>query len=101
MKTILATFASLLIAVPALAQPLTTAFTYQGQLMNGATPVSGVYDLKFILFDNLTAGSPQGPQLCVDNLTVTGGLINVQLDFGSVFTGAQRFLQVQVRRDSG
>lgn len=31
-----------------------TAFTYQGRLSNGSTPVSGTYDLSFTLYSNST-----------------------------------------------
>jgi hypothetical protein len=103
MRPILAAVASVLAvsAAPALAQPLTTAFTFQGELDDGATPASGTYDFRFTLFDAATGGSQVGPQLCSDNLAVTAGRVAVQLDFGLQFTGSQRFLEVQVRHDTG
>ena len=53
--------AILLLAGAAAAQgPLTPAFTYQGQLSNGGTPVPGAYDLRFRLYDGLVAGSQLG-----------------------------------------
>ena len=39
----------------ALAQ--TTAFTYQGKLVDNGAPASGNYDLTFKLFDTATVGS--------------------------------------------
>jgi hypothetical protein len=93
--------AALFTAALAHAQPLTTAFTFQGQLMNNAAPVSGVYDLQFRLFDAVTGGTQVGPTLCADNLTVTAGQVATQLDFGSQFAGQQRFLEVAVRLDTG
>ena len=89
------------LAAPALAQPLSTAFTFQGELDNAGTPASGTYDLKFTLFDALTAGNQVGPQLCSDNVAVVNGKVTVQLDFGSQFAGQQRFLEVWVRPDTG
>jgi hypothetical protein len=93
--------AVLLTAALAHAQPLTTAFTFQGQLTNNAAPVSGVYDLEFRLFDSVTGGTQVGPTLCADNITVTAGQVATQLDFGSQFAGQQRFLEVAVRVDTG
>jgi hypothetical protein len=83
------------------AQPLTTAFTFQGQLASNAAPVSGVYDLQFRLFDSATGGTQVGPTLCADNVSVTAGQVATQLDFGAQFAGAQRFLEVAVRQDTG
>ena len=36
-----------------------TAFTYQGQLKEGASPANGSYDLQFSLYDDLTKGYGQ------------------------------------------
>jgi hypothetical protein len=97
----LALAAALLIASTASAQPLTTAFTFQGRLDSAGAPATGTYDLRFTLFDAPTAGAQVGPQLCVDNVSVANGLVTVQLDFGSQFTGSQRYLEVQTRQDTG
>ena len=77
--------------------PLGTAFTYQGRLNDGGSPANGVYDLQFILFDALLGGSPVGPTLAQDDVAVTEGLFTVALDFGALFPGEQRFLEVGVR----
>ncbi len=37
-----------------------TAFTYQGQLNDGAKSANGNYDLKFALFDALAGGNGVG-----------------------------------------
>src|SRR5438067_1862049 len=92
----------LLTGASALAQPLTTSFTFQGQLASAGSPASGVYDFQFVLFDAASAGAQVGPTLCGDNLTLSaGGTFTAQLDFGSHFAGSQRFLEVRVRQDSG
>lgn len=83
------------------AQALTTAFTYQGELQNGGTPVDGAHDLRFRLYDASASGTQLGTTLCVDNVQVVGGKFTVQLDFGSQFAGQQRFLDIQVRPDTG
>src|SRR5215510_9052663 len=36
-----------------------TAFTYQGRLNDGAGPASGIYDLRFAIYDLLTGGTQQ------------------------------------------
>ncbi len=100
---ILATFAGLLMAAaPAAAQqPLSAAFTYQGQLAAAGTPATGTYDIRFRLYDAPTAGNQLGSTLCSDNLAVTAGSFGAALDFGSVFTGQKRFLELEVRPDTG
>jgi hypothetical protein len=81
--------------------PLGTAFTYQGRLENAGSPASGLYDLRFRLYDAAVGGVPVGATLCTDNLNVTDGLFTVPLDFGAQFAGQERFLEIDVRTDSG
>jgi hypothetical protein len=42
------------------AAPMGTAFYYQGRLSEGATPVAGLYDFRFELFDAATGGTKSG-----------------------------------------
>ncbi len=82
----------------------TTAFTYQGKLVDNGNPANGQYDFEFKLFDNATVGTgaQQGSTVAVANVTVSNGIFTVQLDFGSVvFTGANRFLEIAVKPTSG
>ncbi|MEQ8822729.1 MAG: hypothetical protein RLY93_21030 [Sumerlaeia bacterium] len=85
-------------AVSAAAQ-IGTEFTYQGYLEDGGTPVETAVDLRFTLKDatDATIGSP----ITVNNETYPGGLVNEDLDFGDVFHGDPRFLQVEVADPSG
>src|SRR5262245_50233139 len=79
-----------------------TAFTYQGQLINGAGPATGSYDLRFAVYDAISAGNLiAGPE--TNSATgVTNGLFTVALDFGSgVFTGPARWLEIGVRPSGG
>ncbi len=88
----------------ALADPVGTAFTYQGQLKQGGVPLDGTADFVFTLWDAATEGAQVGPTLTFDGLggnpppiLITNGLFNVKLDFGSVlFTGQGRCLEVAV-----
>jgi hypothetical protein len=81
----------------AAADPLTTAFTYQGRLTNSGSAASGLYDFEFLLFD----GANQLGVNCYDNVQVTGGLFTVVLDFGAQFNGQQRELEIRVRLNTG
>jgi hypothetical protein len=97
----LAAAAGCAMAQGASGQAVTTGFTYQGELQNGLAPADGAYDLRFRLYDALSGGSQLGSTLCVDNVQVAGGKFSVLLDFGAQFAGQQRFLDIQVRQDTG
>ncbi len=86
--------AFLFLALAARAQ--TTAFTYQGQLNSSNTPVTGVYDFRFRLFD---AGSNVvSAPLTNSSVGVTNGSFIVTLNFGAtIFDGSDRWLQIAVR----
>jgi hypothetical protein len=75
------------------------AFTYQGRLTDGGSPVNGEYDLRFRLYDVSTGGSPVGAVTKMD-VTVTEGLFTVELDFGAVFDGTALWLDIGVRPGS-
>ena len=80
-----------------------TAFTYQGKLVDDCCPATGLYDLTFKVFDTAGpgGGGQQGATLPLVAVPVTNGLFTVSLDFGSsVFTGARRWLQIDVRTNS-
>ncbi len=89
------------IAAPAaIAQPLTTAFTYQGHLNSAGSPAAGAHDFQFALYDAASGGAQIGATLCADNVTVANGVFTVSLDFGNQYTG-QRYLEVRARQDAG
>ncbi len=82
--------------------PLTTAFTYQGELTSAGSPAAGTYDIRYRLYDAATGGTQIGSTLCSDNLAVTAGRFGASLDFGgAAFAGQQRFLEIEVRQDAG
>ncbi|MEI6169137.1 MAG: hypothetical protein WCS52_18300, partial [bacterium] len=74
-----------------------TAFTYQGRLNNASGPASGIYDLRFGLYDAASAGGQQGYLLTNSPTAVSNGLFTVTLDFGTQFPGANRWLEIAVR----
>ncbi|MDO8631247.1 MAG: hypothetical protein Q7R41_12215, partial [Phycisphaerales bacterium] len=78
--------------------PAGLAFTYQGQLKEGGTPVNDVVDLRFILHSDALGGSPVGVEIGLDAVEVVNGLFTVELDFGAAaFNGEARWLEVAVR----
>ena len=81
--------------------PLSTAFMYRGELATSGTPANGTYDIRFRLYDAASGGTQVGPTLCSDNLDVASGRFSLSLDFGSVFNAQQRYVEIEVREDSG
>jgi hypothetical protein len=85
-------------AMTAQAQPLDTAFTYQGQLQQDGAPVDDTCDFRFLLYDQPTGGSQIGNTQTISDVQVVAGYFDVALDFGSsVFDGAPRYLDIAVR----
>lgn len=80
------------------AQPVGTAFTYQGQLRESGQPANGLYDLQVCLFDTPggsipLACAPEAPDSPVEN-----GAFGLLLDFGALpFNGQARYLELRVR----
>ncbi len=93
----------LLLLAPAasLAAPQGTAFTYQGRLTDGGGRATGTYDFRFILYTASAGGSQVGPAIVEEDVAVTEGRFAVPLDFGAVFDGSPRFLEVAVRPGAG
>jgi len=85
-------------AVDGVAGPAGTAFTYQGQLEKGGTPVNDNCNIQFQLYDALDGGAQVGPTLTRNAVAVTEGLFTVpDLNFGAVFTGDARWLEIAVQ----
>ena len=78
-----------------------TAFTYQGRLNDAANPASGIYDLRFALYDAAGSGAQQGVALTNTATAVSNGLFTVTLDFGNQFPGGNRWLEIGVRTNGG
>ena len=77
------------------AEPVGTAFTYQGQLRQHGIPVSDTADFRFLLFDAETGGAQVSSILNPTNVGVVDGLFMVELDFGvPVFNGDARWMQI-------
>ena len=75
----------------------TTDFTYQGRLSDNSIAPTGLYDFEVRLFDLQVGGTQQGPTLQTGAVQVTNGMFTLPLNFGNVFTGSPRFLNIAVR----
>ncbi len=90
------------VGLPAVAQqgPLGQSFTYQGRLRHDGRYVSNVTcDFRFGLYDTPAVGSgtPLGTGLQSRSLPVRDGYFVTSLDFGDVFNGDDRYLEVAVQ----
>lgn len=75
----------------------TTAFTYQGRLTDSGATASGTYEMQFKLFDGTS--NQIGSTITNSSVTVSDGVFTVTLDYGgTAFSGADRFLEIGVRR---
>src|SRR5262245_264255 len=93
---ILSLLGVLLLATPSLLSQ-TAVFTYQGKLNDNGSPATGIYDLRFTIYDAATNGNGLGAATNAPT-AVSNGLFTVALDFGTnAFTGADRWLEIGVR----
>jgi hypothetical protein len=75
-----------------------TAFTYQGLLSDGGSPVSGSYDLTFTLYASNTTGVLIAGPITNSATVVSNGLFTVLIDFGTgIFTGTNYWLGIGVQ----
>ncbi len=82
--------------------PIGQGFTYQGQLKdNAGNPINDSCDFLFSLYDAESGSGQVGPQQEKSAVSVVEGYFTVVLDFGSVFQGEARWLEVGVRCPSG
>jgi hypothetical protein len=98
----------LLVFCSTVVQAQSSSFTYQGKLTESSSPANGPYEMEFRLYDSVTDGAqqPQAAPVTVsftvangNIVNVTAGIFSVPLDFGSdAFPGADRYLQISVRR---
>ncbi len=82
------------------AGPMSTAFTYQGILMDANSPAEGFYDFEFELYDQDTGGNQVGNTVTKDEVEVIDGYFTAPLDFvtdPNVFNGDLRWLAIAVR----
>ncbi len=81
--------------------PLGTTFTYQGRLMQSGQYVNGLScDFQFELYNSPGGGTQLGTTQSA-TLPLTNGYFTADLDFGAVFDGNARYLQIAVRCPTG
>lgn len=79
------------------AEPMGTAWTYQGRLIDANGPGNGVYDIRFYLYDAAIQGTRIGPQTNMFALDVIDGYFTAELDFGAgAFSNQARWLEIAV-----
>ena len=79
------------------AEPMGTAFTYQGRLIDANSAADGLYDFQFKLYDANNGGS-QLSDVNIPDVDVIDGYFTVELDYGSsVFDGNALWFQIGVR----
>ena len=97
-KILLTLFAVVLCFGPiGLAGSVDTSFTYQGRLIDANKAADGQYDFQFKLFDANSGGNQLGTNVNKPQVDVVDGYFTVELDFGSVFDGSARWLDIGVR----
>jgi hypothetical protein len=78
-----------------------TAFTYQGSLNDAGRPANGTnYGMIFLLYDTPTNGLWIA-KAQIASVSISNGLFTVPLDFGADFSGADRWLEIVVRKNTG
>lgn len=101
MKYVAFVLGVVLAAVSSFAQGLPFEFTYQGELKNAGVPVDGNADFRFSLYNEPTGGSEVAPPLGALNAPIVDGRFAAILDFGNVFNGSGRYLEISVRVPAG
>ncbi len=80
------------------AERLGTEFTYQGRLIDAETAADGFFDFQFTLYAAAEGDDPiRVDPIELRNVEVIDGYFTVHLDFGEVFNGEQRWLEIGVR----
>src|SRR5262245_2903699 len=77
-----------------------TAFSYSGQLDDGGVPATGTYVFRFTLFSAPNGGGVVAGPVLPPVTGVTNGAFTLALDFGNVFDGSDRWLQIEVHTNS-
>src|SRR5580765_1844918 len=87
----------LLLSLVASAAPFGTTFTYQGLLTENGIPATGIYDFRFKLYATDTDLIEVTTGRTNYAVPVTNGLFMTKIDFGDVFHGDVRWLDIGSR----
>jgi hypothetical protein len=78
------------------ADPMGTAFNYQGYFTYQGNAANGPYDIQFKLYDAPNNGNPRGT-VTYAPANVDKGLFTTNIDFGGIFDGNAYWLEIGVR----
>jgi trimeric autotransporter adhesin len=79
-----------------------SAFTYQGRLTDSGNVYTGNAEFQVTLWDAASGGSQIAANSPAEIIVgVTNGLFVLPLDFGTSFSGAERWLQLEMRTTIG
>lgn len=79
----------------------TTSTTYQGELRDRGGLATGIYDLRFRLYNAAVGGSALTSSVCADDVPIVDGRFTVILPFTVPANGIDSFLEIDVRTDVG
>jgi hypothetical protein len=76
-----------------------TTFTYQGRLLRSGAYADGIScNFRFGLYSVPTGGTPLGTgNQTINGVNISDGYFTVDLNFGDVFDGSKRYLQIAVQ----
>lgn len=81
-----------------------TAFTYQGKLLDGGAPANGTYEMQFTLWNSAANGTQIGGVVGNSNVNVRDGIFTVPIDFGFIALAIDlqglKYLEISVRANS-
>lgn len=83
------------IMIALLTGAIAQSFTYQGFLRQNGVPANGTHQMTFRLYDAASGGTALGT-VGPSVVNVTNGLFTQELDFGAVWNGSNRWLEIQV-----
>src|SRR5687767_8141957 len=75
-----------------------TAFVYQGRLLENGTAANTTNDFRFRLYSDEAGNSLVGTNAFASDVIVSNGLFTATVDFGTnAFDGSDRWIEVAVR----
>lgn len=74
-----------------------TRFTYQGELQFQGAPAEGEFDLEACVYAVPSGGSPLACSAPIEDLPIVAGRFTTSFDFGAIFDGSERYLELRVR----
>lgn len=78
-----------------------SGFVYQGTLGQNGQAISSPTDMRFALYRGAASPERIGQEIAVDAVAVEKGVFTQALDFGDVFDGSERWLEIRARNPAG